>query len=122
MSEIQLMIISVIDANDQLSEAVLDGQTFYVGLSWNETAAHWTLSIRNSEDTAICSGIKLLPFRALLFSRRKPGIPKGELFVYAPTLARLERDSFIKSLATLFYIRQEDLLAEGIDQYLRSEA
>lgn len=112
-----VMIISVSRANDQLAEALLDDESFYVGLSWNESGGFWTLSIRNYEDTMVCSGLKLLPNAALLVKRRKPGVPKGELFVFAPTLQRLSRESFDNNLAVLAYINQQTLLNEGLETY-----
>ncbi len=111
------MYISVIDANDQLSEALLDEDLFYLGLSWNETGRYWTMSLRSSGDDVICSGLKLLPLKATLLARRKSGMPKGEFLIYAPTIIVLERDSFAKGLAALFYVPQDLLISSGLIQY-----
>lgn len=112
-----IMNIALIDANDMLAEAQLDDDSFYVGVSWNEFGDFWTLSLRSADNTVLTSGIKIVPTRALLHTRRKTGFPKGEIMVYCPTLQRLTRQSFASGLARLLYIPQELLLSEGLIDY-----
>ncbi len=46
----QLIVVS--DANDQLIETSLDGTTFFIRMTWNESAKQYGLSIENAEGMA----------------------------------------------------------------------
>lgn len=51
--------LPVIDANDQLLEAELDGQVFFVRLSWNSEGEFWSLGLADFERTVVLAGIRV---------------------------------------------------------------
>lgn len=106
-----LQTIGLIDANDQLIEAELSGRTFYLGLSWNEDAQRWTMSLRDLNRRVLVSGVAVLPLYPLLRQTRTPDYPSGELIVAVGSLRKqeLHRSSFKDGDATLLYVEPEDL-------------
>jgi hypothetical protein len=101
--------IGIIDANDQLIEAELDDQTYYLGLSWNQEGGLWTLSVRDLNQEILISGIAVVPQSPLLRRVRRPTLPPGDLAVTAPAGAILDRQSFMDGRAALWYFSAEDL-------------
>lgn len=98
-----MMQLGVIDANDQMIEATLDGQVFNVGLSWNEECQLWTISLRDLNLDVLVSGIAVVPAWPLLQQFRRPEFPLGELAVYTPVGVGLDRQSFASGTAGLYY-------------------
>jgi hypothetical protein len=101
--------IGLIDANDQIVEANLDGTTYHLGLSWNEEGQLWTLSVRDLDRQLLVSGIAVVPLSPLLRQVRRPTLPPGEIAVDAPAGAVLNRQSFVSGDAQLWYFSPEDL-------------
>lgn len=104
-----MILIPVIDANDQLAEADLDGGAYYVGLSWNQEGGFWTLSVRDLAGEVLTSGIPLVADWPLLHQVRRPGHPPGEFAVWLKDGATLDRGAFLRGEAALFYLMAEDL-------------
>src|SRR3712207_3612816 len=104
-----MILLQTIDANDQLIEAELDGQTFYVGASWNEEGQFWTLSLRNLSGVMLASCIPAIPEWPLLFQIRNPSMPPGELGVWLRQNATLDREAFLRGDAALVYLEAAEL-------------
>jgi len=98
-----------IDANDSILEADLDGRTFYIGFSWNETAQAWTLSLRDLRGELLSSSIACVPFWPLLWQIRHPSHPPGELFVYLRDGAVLDREAFVRGDANVIYFEAAEM-------------
>jgi hypothetical protein len=105
-----MMVLGVIDANDQIIEADLDGTTYHVGLSWNEEGQLWTMSLRDLDQQILVSGIALVPLSPLLRQVRRPSLPPGELAIEAAPGSILDRQSFSSGRARLWYFSPEDLI------------
>lgn len=99
-----MMRLGVIDANDMLMEAQLDGRVYNVGLSWNQEGQLWTLSIRDLNFSILAAGIAVVQNYPLLFKIRQPEFPPGEFGVDAPSNIRLGRKSFVDGTANLYYL------------------
>lgn len=104
-----MILLQTIDANDQLIEAELDGQTYYVGLSWNEEGQFWTLSVRNLSGETLSSSIPCIPDWPLLHQIRQPQHPPGELAVWMRENATLDRMAFVRGDAALVYLEDAEL-------------
>lgn len=100
-----------IDANDMLIEATLDGGQYVIGLSWNELAQFWTMSLRDLNYSVLCSGIAVIPRWPLLFQVRQPEFPPGEIYVDCNQGVKLDRYSFVNGKAAILYYTEEDLNA-----------
>lgn len=112
-----MMFISFIDANDVVVDALLEGSSYQVGLSWNETAGNWTLNLVNFQSEILLYGIPCRVNWPLLYQFRSPRLPPGELIVDAPLLTKLDRDSFSSGRANLVYVTAAEMTAAGYPGY-----
>ncbi len=97
--------ILTIDANDQLLEAELDGETYFVRLSWNSEASHWAMEIQNYNQETLVAGIIVVPNVPLLARFHYLAVPEGELMALVlGDTAGITRDGFVTGLASLIYI------------------
>jgi hypothetical protein len=104
-----MMFLNVLDANDQLLEAELDGLAYYLGISWNEAGQLWSLSVRDLDRQLLVSGIRVVPLYPLLQQVRRPELPPGEIVVDCAEGYTLKRDSFASGAAGLWYFDTVDL-------------
>lgn len=110
-----MITLGLIDANDQEIEATLDGITYYVNLSWNQTAARWTMSIKDADKLGILSCVPLIPYWPLTSLFRDRYTPVGELFVETvDNLEVIDRESFIDGKAQLVYYSKSELQDAGL--------
>lgn len=104
-------IIPVIDANDSLLEAELDGRTYFLNLSWNSEARLWTLSIENADNELIISSILLSPNKPLLKPYRHLSVPAGEMVaILENNNTMIGRQDFVTGIAKLVYVSVDDAL------------
>lgn len=105
--------ISVLDANDSLTEVELDGVTYFLQLSWNSEAELWALSIENAYNEVIVAGIAVVPDTPLLALYRHLAVPAGELVALAPDRREIvSRAALPAGEVALIYIGEEEL-ADG---------
>ncbi len=102
--------ISVLDANDSLTEVELDGVTYFLELSWNSEAELWALSIENAYNEVIVAGIAVVPDTPLLALYRHLAVPAGELVALAPDRREsVSRAALPAGEVALIYIGEEEL-------------
>ena len=102
--------IPVLDANDSLTEVVLDGETFFLHLSWNSEAELWTLAIENAYNEVIISGIAVVPDTPLLARYRHLLVPAGELVALTPDRRdTISREALPSGDVALIYVEAEEL-------------
>ncbi len=106
-----MMQIGLIDENDQLAEAMLEDRVFNIGLSWNEEAQFWTMSIRDINLELLASGIAVVSNHLLLKQIRRPEFPPGDFAVDFDPEKTLGRMSFVDGSAALYYFTVDDLAA-----------
>lgn len=111
-----MMGISIIDANDQVAEALLEDETFLIGMHWNETAKFWAMSIQDFKGEYLISGILCFPRKALTYQFRRRGFPPGELMIKS-TVDVLTRSSFIDGTSFLLYATMAEMVADGFLSY-----
>lgn len=112
-----MMAIGLIDANDQVAEALLEGRTYFVGMHWNETSQMWTLSLRDYNGNGLIHSVACLSQKALLLQFRRPGLPPGELMIDSPAQVVLTRRSFAEGSAILLYASAEEMISAGFTGY-----
>lgn len=97
--------ITTIDANDQLLEVELDGETYFVRLGWNSEAEQWAMEVQNYNQETLVAGIVVVPNVPLLARFHYLALPPGELMALVlGDTAGIPRDGFRKGLASLIYI------------------
>lgn len=104
-----MLIIDTIDANDMLLEAQLDDTVYHIGLSWNQEAGQWTLSIRDLNQSILASGISVVPNWPLLSQARRPDFPSGEILAMKSDHLPIARNSFASGNAYLAYVSLDDI-------------
>jgi hypothetical protein len=102
--------IPVLDANDSLTEIVLDEETYFLHLSWNSEGELWTLSIENAYNDVVVSGIVVVPDTPLLQRYRHLHMPAGDLVAVTPDLRdTIGREALPSGDVALVYITAEEL-------------
>lgn len=104
--------IPTIDANDQLIEVELDGETYFVRLSWNSEAAFWAMEIQNYNQETLVAGIIVVPNMPLLVRFHYLDVPPGELMALVlGDESAIARDGFITGKADLVYLTSAETAA-----------
>ncbi len=107
-----MISIGTIDANDQLLEVELDGETFFLRLTWNSEASFWVLEVQNYNREAVLSGITVVPNVLLLRRYHYLAVPAGELMALVLSdPAQIGRRSFVDGAARLAYMQAAEVAA-----------
>lgn len=102
--------IPVLDTNDSLCEVVLDRETYFLHLSWNEEDEFWTLGIENANHAVLVQSIKVVPDAPLLRWVRRNYLPPGELIASAPDRRDVvSRSDLIDGTVALVYVSEGEL-------------
>lgn len=98
--------IPAIDQNDYVVECELDGDVYYVRMSWNSEGGYWALSIEDYARTVIIASIKVVPFAPLLGMFHHLELPEGEIYAVLMDDTREEflRNDFVDGSAHLVYV------------------
>lgn len=102
-----MITITLPDANDLILSATLDGDVFRLHFAWNDSAAFWTMGIRDSNDNVVIERIRLVPNYPLLAQYRRPTLPKGELLCITST-ETIGRTDFTSGKAKLVYVTEAE--------------
>lgn len=102
--------IPLIDQNDFIVEAALEGATYFLHFSWNSEVGYWVMSIESAFNEAILSGVVLSPNTPLLKSFHHTAVPPGEFIAYVDdrTTQRIGRNDFLSGKAALYYLTEEE--------------
>ena len=103
--------ISLIDANDFVETALLDGETYKLHFAWNDTSKAWSLDVRDNHGKDIVRGVRIVPNFPLLQQTKRLGVPKGELMAVIVNYERddcqtIGRQDFLNGKASLVYISE----------------
>lgn len=102
--------IPVIDANDSIIEVELEGQTYFVRMSWNSEGEIWVLTMEDYAHTVLVAGVVVVPGVSLLDMFRHLGVPPGELWAVLmdDTRATIGRTDFATEDAALIYVEEDE--------------
>jgi hypothetical protein len=106
-----MILIPVIDANDSQIEVVLDGDTYFLRMSWNSEGEFWVMSLEDYRNNLVLGGVLVVPDVPLLQLFRHLSLPRGQLWCVLLDDMRgtLRRTDFADGSAELVYV------AEGED-------
>lgn len=103
--------IETIDANDQLLEVELDGETFFIRLGWNSEAELWVMEIQNYNQETVIAGVVVVPNAPLLTRFHYLALPAGELMALVlGDASGISREGFITGMASLIYIPAAEIV------------
>lgn len=100
--------IPAIDANDYVTEIELDGDVYYLRMSWNSEGEFWVLGVQDYTRAVILAGVKVVPNVPLLAMFHHLAIPPGEIYAILMDDTRqvLLRSDFIDGTASLIYLEE----------------
>lgn len=102
--------IPVIDANDSLTEVVLDGSAYFLRLSWNSEGAYWTWGLESANHDVLVRGRKLVPDTPLLYWIQSRYLPQGELMAITPDRRdSITRDALPSGEVALVYASESEV-------------
>ena len=103
--------LEVVDLNSQVIDAILDGETFYIVLNWNDASSNWTFGVRNANYDAVILGVSLVPNYPLTKQFRYHQLWRGELGVLTPKFRNgpIPRDGFLTGEYELVYVPEAEL-------------
>ena len=105
-----MIIISVPQLNDSLSRIVLDGKECFLRFSWNTEGEFWSFAIWKSWDTALVSGIKVVPNYPLTETVNASGMPQG-VFAALSNKTAIGKEDFWNGLASFVYASPDEVTA-----------
>ena len=103
-----MIIITLPDSNDFILSVTFEGEVFRLHFAWNDTAAFWSMGIRNDKGNIIIERIRCVPNYPLLAQYRRPTLPKGELLCVT-SAESMGRNDFTNGKAKLVYVPEVEL-------------
>ena len=111
--------IKILDSSNFNTDIVLSGTTYNILVKYNPSDKSWYLSIRDSANTAIVTGIKIMPNQNLTYQLKYLNIfTDGDLWCLRLKAVKdpLGRDNFgIGKAYELVWISSEDAIQEEIE-------
>lgn len=102
--------IPVIDANDSLTEVVLDGDTYFLRLTWNSEDDYWSWGLESANHESLVQGLKLVPDFPLLRWVRNQYLPPGELMAISPDRRdSISREALPSGEVVIVYVPEEEV-------------
>lgn len=105
--------IPVIDANDSIVEIELDGDVYYIRMSWNSEGEFWSLSVEDYARTVLIAGVLVVPFAQLLVPFHHLALPAGEIYaaLMDDTREQFLRTDFADGSGHLIYVPAGEYVA-----------
>lgn len=109
-----MIAITMFDANDFITTAMLNGEPYKLHFSWNDNAKQWYLDISTNDNVEIIRGVSVVPNLPLFSFYRREDLPLGELMAVIVNQDESEnqsigRNDFLNGKATLVYMPAEEL-------------
>lgn len=109
-----MQMISMIDANDFIVQAVLDDVQYRLHFAWNDAVRQWTVDIRDTSNADLVRGIAVMPNFPLLLQHQRHKLPKGELLAVVndsqdKASQSIPRDGFLTGKFTMVYIPEDEI-------------
>lgn len=109
-----MISLSMYDANDFITSAMLDGEPYKLHFSWNDHVPQWTVDVLKNDNTEIVRGIPVVPNLPLFSFYRRSKLPPGELMAVVvnqdePDNQSVGRQDFLNGKFTLVYIPKDEV-------------
>ena len=111
-----MISLSMYDANDFITSAMLDGEPYKLHFSWNDHVPQWTVDVLTNDNTEIVRGIPVVPNLPLFSFYRRYSLPLGELMAVVvnqdePENQSVGRQDFLNGKITMVYIPKDEVNA-----------
>ena len=110
-----MISLSMYDANDFITSAMLDGNPYKLHFSWNDSVPQWTVDVLTNDNTEIIRGIPVVPNLPLFsFYRRTNALPPGELMAIVVNQNEdanqsIGRQDFLNGRFTMVYVPKDEV-------------
>lgn len=100
--------IPTIDVNDSVIEIELEGNVYYIHLSWNSEGEFWVLGLQDYTRAVVLAGVLVVPNVPLLTMFHHLAIPAGEIYAVLmdDTREQFLRTDFADGSGHLVYIEE----------------
>ena len=112
-----MISLSMYDANDFITSAMLDNTPYKLHFSWNDHVPQWTVDVLTNDNVEIIRGIPIVPNLPLFsFYRRRSALPPGELLAVVVNQEETDnqsvgRNDFLNGKFTLVYVPKDEVNA-----------
>ena len=111
-----MITLSMYDANDFITSAMLDGEPYKLHFSWNDHVPQWTVDVLMNDNTEIVRGIPVVPNLPLFSFYRRYNLPLGELMAVVVNQDEddnqtVGREDFLNGKFTMVYIPEGEVNA-----------
>ena len=111
-----MISLSMYDANDFVTSAMLDGNPYKLHFSWNDHVPQWTVDVLSNNNEEIVRGIPVVPNLPLFSFYRRYNLPLGELMAIVvnqdePDNQAVGRDDFLNGKFTMVYVPKDEVNA-----------
>lgn len=104
--------IPAIDANDYVLEIELEGNGYFLHMSWNSEGEFWVLGVQDYARVTIIAGIRVVPNVPLLDMFHHLLLPRGEIYAVLMDDTRQDflRNDFIDGSAEMVYLEEGEIV------------
>lgn len=111
-----MISLSMYDANDFVTSAMLDGNPYKLHFSWNDHVPQWTVDVLSNNNEEIVRGIPVVPNLPLFSFYRRYNLPLGELMAIVvnqdePDNQAVGRQDFLNGKFTMVYVPKDEVNA-----------
>ena len=111
-----MISLSMYDANDFITSAMLDGEPYKLHFSWNDHVPQWTVDVLTNDNTEIVRGIPVVPNLPLFSFYRRSNLPLGELMAVVVNQDEddnqaVGREDFLNGKFTMCYVPKDEVNA-----------
>jgi hypothetical protein len=101
-----MISLPVLDANDSILEVDLEGDTYFLRMSWNSEGEFWVMSLEDYANNTLLAGVRVVPDVALLQMFHHLPVPPGEFWAVLMDDTRQDflRTDFADGTAALIYV------------------
>ena len=103
-----MLFIEVPDMNDSISKISIDGKTYGIRFTYNESCNYWSFGVYDDNDIPIIGMTRIVPNFPLTYFYKYTELPDG-VFGCLSDIDTVGRDAFKEKTAEFVYIPYDEL-------------
>lgn len=97
--------ITLVGYNDEVITTILSGKTWFIRMTWNESAQRWFFSLNDYEDNTLLRNIPVIANNRLYEDYLTyDSLPEGVFYIDSTREEDVLRDDFQNGVATMYYL------------------